>query len=87
MNEQHPVIGEKGMQKGKRPESLIIIIFGASGDLAHRQLLPSLYALEQKKLLPEKFAIVGFDKVNWNDESYREEMHEKICRKNLLCDR
>lgn len=78
MNKQHLVIGQKGMQKGNRPESLTVVIFGASGDLAHRQLLPSLYALEQKKLLPEKFAVVGFDKVNWNDESYREEMHEAV---------
>lgn len=78
MNEQHLVVGEKGMQKGARPESLIVVIFGAAGDLAHRQLLPSLYALKQKQLLPEKFAIVGFDKVDLNDESYRKEMHNAL---------
>ncbi|MCB0284510.1 MAG: glucose-6-phosphate dehydrogenase, partial [Calditrichaeota bacterium] len=60
------------------PESLIVVIFGAAGDLAHRQLLPSLYALKQKQLLPEKFAIVGFDKVDLNDESYRKEMHNAL---------
>ena len=41
------------------PESTIIVIFGASGDLTKRKLLPALFHLEQNGLLPKEFAIVG----------------------------
>ena len=47
--------------KGKEsiPEPCIVVIFGASGDLTKRKLLPALYHLEQSNLLPENFAVVG----------------------------
>ena len=41
------------------PEPVIIVIFGASGDLTKRKLLPALYHLDQAGLLPKKFQIVG----------------------------
>jgi glucose-6-phosphate 1-dehydrogenase len=41
------------------PEPVIMTIFGASGDLTKRKLLPALFHLEQNGLLPDKFAIVG----------------------------
>src|ERR1035441_9618207 len=41
------------------PEAGILVIFGASGDLTKRKLLPALFHLEQAGLLPEKFEIVG----------------------------
>ena len=45
--------------KEKVPEPCIVVIFGASGDLTKRKLLPALYHLEQQNLLPENFAVVG----------------------------
>jgi glucose-6-phosphate 1-dehydrogenase len=49
------------VQTGKEriPEPGILVIFGASGDLTKRKLLPALFHLEQTGLLPEKFSIVG----------------------------
>ncbi len=41
------------------PDPCVVVIFGASGDLTKRKLLPALYHLEQGGLLPEKFAVVG----------------------------
>src|SRR5665213_332172 len=41
------------------PEPSILVIFGASGDLTKRKLLPALFHLEQNGLLPKQFAIVG----------------------------
>ena len=38
---------------------MIVVIFGASGDLTKRKLLPALYHLEQSGFLPEKFAVLG----------------------------
>ena len=49
----------EGLQLRRRPESCAVVIFGASGDLTKRKLIPALYALAYRKLLPEQFAIVG----------------------------
>jgi glucose-6-phosphate 1-dehydrogenase len=50
---------EKNKCKESIPEPCIVVIFGASGDLTKRKLLPALYHLEQSKLLPKDFAVVG----------------------------
>jgi glucose-6-phosphate 1-dehydrogenase len=50
------------------PEPTIIVIFGASGDLTKRKLLPALYHLEQAGLLPKKLAIVGVARRALGDE-------------------
>src|ERR1700733_6128118 len=49
-------------QSGKdrhHPEPCIFVVFGASGDLTKRKLLPALFHLRQAGLLPEEFAVVG----------------------------
>src|SRR5258707_15660422 len=43
----------------RTPDPCIVVIFGASGDLTKRKLLPALYHLEQSGLLPKNFAVVG----------------------------
>ena len=50
------------------PEPGILVIFGASGDLTKRKLIPALFHLEQAGLLPEKFAIVGVARRPLGDE-------------------
>ncbi len=54
---QEQVEANKGMES--IPEPCIVVIFGASGDLTKRKLLPALYHLEQSNLLPQNFAVVG----------------------------
>ena len=44
---------------GRIPEPTVVVIFGASGDLTKRKLLPALFHLEQSSLLPEEFAVAG----------------------------
>lgn len=61
-----------------RPEDHILIIFGASGDLAKRKLLPALYKLFRNDLLPEKFAILGIGRTAYDDSSYREYSEENL---------
>ncbi len=46
-------------QPERTPDPCIVVIFGASGDLTKRKLLPALYHLEQAGLLPKDFAVVG----------------------------
>jgi len=50
---------EAGKGTERIPEPCIVVIFGASGDLTKRKLLPALYHLDQQGLLPENFAVVG----------------------------
>ncbi|HPS65791.1 MAG TPA: glucose-6-phosphate dehydrogenase, partial [Ignavibacteria bacterium] len=52
-------------------KSCNIVIFGASGDLTKRKLIPSLYALYKKNLLPQNFAITGISRSAMDNVSYR----------------
>jgi len=54
--------------KERIPEAGILVIFGASGDLTKRKLLPALFHLRQSNLLPQKFAIVGVARRPLGDE-------------------
>ena len=54
--------------KERIPEAGILVIFGASGDLTKRKLLPALFHLRQNKLLPKEFAIVGVARRPLGDE-------------------
>src|SRR6185295_6258666 len=51
----------------------VLTIFGASGDLAKLKLFPSLYALSERKLLPEKFLIIGYARTPMSHEAFRQE--------------
>ncbi|MEN8230036.1 MAG: glucose-6-phosphate dehydrogenase [Bacteroidota bacterium] len=55
-----------------KPSDHILIIFGASGDLTRRKLIPALRELQKLGLLPDKFAVLGIGRSGYNDESYRE---------------
>ena len=55
-----------------------IVIFGASGDLTKRKLMPALYNLKALKLLPENFAVIGVAVTDSNDELYRAKITDDI---------
>jgi glucose-6-phosphate 1-dehydrogenase len=55
-----------------------VVIFGASGDLTQRKLVPALYNLRHDGLLPDGFALVGFARREKSDEQFRAEMHEGV---------
>ena len=78
MNQPSLEIEEKGLIKGELPGSCLKIIFGASGDLAHRELLPALYSLRTHKLVTEPWAIIGFDVKEFDDNSFRKEMESAV---------
>ena len=56
----------------------LMIVFGATGDLTKRLLLPSLYNLAQTKLLPEKFAILGFSFDKIDTGAFREHVGKSL---------
>ena len=55
-----------------------IVIFGASGDLTKRKLLPALYNLKALKLLPQNFSVIGVAVTDGDDNSYREKITADI---------
>lgn len=55
-----------------------LVIFGASGDLAKRKLIPALYELAKEKLLSPQFALVGFARTEMDDRQYRQECRQAV---------
>ena len=56
------------------PQSCALVIFGVTGDLTHRLVIPSLYNLAAAELLPEKFCIVGVARRGMSNEALRESL-------------
>jgi glucose-6-phosphate 1-dehydrogenase len=60
----------------KKTKNQILIIFGASGDLTKRKLIPALFDLYQQKMLPEKFAVLGASRTPLSDQDFRKRAAE-----------
>ncbi|MCB8999040.1 MAG: glucose-6-phosphate dehydrogenase [Bacteroidales bacterium] len=56
----------------------LIVIFGASGDLTRRKLIPALFNLKRQALLPDNFAVLGVGRTPMDDESFRDDMKAAI---------
>jgi glucose-6-phosphate 1-dehydrogenase len=67
-----------GMRLERTAEPCTVVIFGASGDLAKRKLIPALYRLVQERLLPAEFAIIGLGRTPMSDEEFREKMKASV---------
>jgi glucose-6-phosphate 1-dehydrogenase len=68
----------KGLESVKPADPCIMIIFGASGDLTKRKLIPSLYKLYYEKLLPEGFSVIGFSRSPMDHYNFRDAMKEAV---------
>jgi glucose-6-phosphate 1-dehydrogenase len=55
-----------------------MVIFGATGDLARRKLLPALYRLSQQRVIPSEFAILGNSRQPLSDDEFRAAMKEAL---------
>ncbi len=55
-----------------------LVIFGASGDLTKRKLLPALYNLAKKELLPKEFALVGCANQTFNEDEFRQQVRQDL---------
>lgn len=66
------------METKKNTEPTVIVIFGGSGDLTWRKLMPALYNLYLDKWLPEKFMIIGLGRNDMSDMQFRKRLHEGV---------
>src|SRR5438128_1912244 len=60
------------------PDPFVMILFGATGDLAARKLYPSLFGLWQAELLPKNWAIVGTGRKAIGDDAFRDTVAESL---------
>jgi glucose-6-phosphate 1-dehydrogenase len=74
--EQNPLL--EGLRVRRRPDPCILVIFGASGDLTSKKLMPALYSLALRRLLPESFGIVGAARSEESDDQFRERMKKAV---------
>src|SRR5690349_21237334 len=71
---------EETARFGKTAEPCILVIFGATGDLTGRKLLPALYNLARDGQLPSHFVCVGFARRDKSHQQFRDEMREDVNR-------
>jgi glucose-6-phosphate 1-dehydrogenase len=55
-----------------------LVLFGVTGDLARKKLMPAVYDLANRGLLPPGFSLVGFARRDWEDQDFGEVMHEAV---------
>lgn len=67
-----------GLQQDKIPDPQILTIFGASGDLTQRKLVPALYQMRLERKIPPELTIVGVARREWSHEFFRQHMREGV---------
>lgn len=71
---------EENIRSSKTLPPCVLVIFGATGDLTARKLLPALYNLAREGQLPSHFACVGFARRQKTHDQFRQEMHEAVSK-------
>ena len=72
----HPLFEGLGVERMAPPCAMVI--FGASGDLTHRKLMPALYHLAVARSLPPAFAVVGVARTELDDDDFRGRMRDAV---------
>ncbi len=68
----------EGLDTVRRAPPGVLVVFGASGDLTHRKLLPALERLSRRRLLPAAFAVVGVARSDISDDGFRDIMADAV---------
>jgi glucose-6-phosphate 1-dehydrogenase len=74
--EENPLL--EGLRLRRTPAPCALVIVGATGDLTQRKLIPALYSLAYRRLLPEHFAVVGVARTELTTDEWREQMREAV---------
>jgi glucose-6-phosphate 1-dehydrogenase len=76
MNVENPLVVAERLRATPPPNAMVV--FGGSGDLAHRKSVPALYNLDLHRLLPQNFQVVGSSRTAFSDEEYRRDMRKAV---------
>jgi glucose-6-phosphate 1-dehydrogenase len=74
--EENPLLA--GLRRRRTPEPCAVTIFGASGDLTKRKLLPALYSLTYRGFLPERFGVLGVARTEMSTDEFCDRMKEAV---------
>ena len=78
VTESNPL--RQALPRARVPEPCAIVLFGSTGDLAHRKLVPALYHLARAGNLPSECAIVGFARRDWTDDDLRADYEKSLVK-------
>jgi glucose-6-phosphate 1-dehydrogenase len=68
----------EGLRLERVPDPSILVLFGATGDLAHRKVMPALYHLWRNNLLPHEFMLIAIGRRPYDDTTFRDEIHASL---------
>ena len=68
----------EGLRLERVPDPAILVLFGATGDLAHRKVIPALYHLWRTNLLPHEFALLAMGRREYDDDTFRKEIRASL---------
>src|SRR6186997_3088561 len=68
----------EGLRLERVPDPSILVLFGATGDLAHRKVIPALYQLWRTNLLPHEFVLLAVGRRPYDDEAFRAEIRTSL---------
>src|SRR3954452_20123402 len=74
----------EGLRLERVPDPSIVVLFGATGDLAHRKVIPALYHLWRTNLLPHEFILLAIGRRDYDDDAFRNEIHASLERYSRL---
>ena len=72
------VIARPPRRQAKPADPCAMVIFGATGDLTKRLVMPALYNLSRTKMLPEQFALIGVARAEGTAESWRDGLYDTL---------
>ena len=68
----------KGLRLERVPDPAVLVLLGATGDLAHRKVFPALYQLWRTNLLPHEFLVLAVGRREYSDEAFRKEIRTSL---------
>src|SRR6202140_4454458 len=68
----------EGLRLERVPDPATFVLFGATGDLAHRKVVPALFQLWRTNLLPHEFVILAIGRRPYDDESFRRDIRASL---------
>ena len=78
MNKVNPLRDPNDRRLGRIAGPSGLIIFGVTGDLSRKKLMPAVYDLANRGLLPPGFALVGFARRDWSDQDFMQVVHDSV---------
>ncbi len=75
---RNPLRDKRDKRMPRIPGACGVVIFGVTGDLARKKLMPAIYDLANRGLLPPTFALVGFARRDWDHEDFAQVVHDAV---------